>query len=159
MKEKSFREPIGLIYLLTFSSQYRNVFYYRIKKGVRLLNLLLPKLSSLKIQTEHIGEGFVVLHGIASLIGAGSIGKNCKIYQQVTIGAYDRVNYPTILDNVTINAGAVIIGNVTIGNNVVIGANATVTRNIPDNCTVLPGSCRVIKWSGKSDIHKSQHWD
>lgn len=159
IKEKALGEPFGLMYLLTFTSQYRNLFYYRIRCGVRFLNMLMPKMKSLKIQTREIGPGFVVLHGIGSVIGAQSIGKNCKIYQQVTVGAYDRTNYPTILDNVTINAGAVIIGKVTIGNNVVIGANTTITKSIPDNCTVLPDSPRVVKWSGKSDIHKSQHWD
>ena len=40
---------------------------------------------------------------------------------------------PTIGNNVTIYAGAVIVGNIKIGDNVVIGANSFVNKDIPDN--------------------------
>lgn len=42
-----------------------------------------------------------------------------------------------------------VIGNITIGNNVVIGANATVYFNVPDNCSVLPGTSKIFKWKAK----------
>ncbi len=56
------------------------------------------------------------------------------------------MGFPTILDNVTIYAGAIVIGNITVGNNSVIGANATVFKNVPDNCTVLPGTSKIMQW-------------
>jgi len=40
---------------------------------------------------------------------------------------------PTIQDNVTIYAGAVIIGKVTIGTNSIIGANSVVLKDVPTN--------------------------
>lgn len=48
---------------------------------------------------------------------------------------------PTIMDNVVIGAGAVVVGKITIGNNVFIGANAYVYQSIPDNAVVgaMPG--------------------
>lgn len=52
---------------------------------------------------------------------------------------------PTIGDNVTIGANAVIIGDIMIGNNVTIGAGAVVTKSIPDNCIVVGNPARVIK--------------
>ena len=48
-----------------------------------------------------------------------------------------------------INSGAIIMGKVIIGNNVVIGANATVMQNVPDNCTVLPVSSKIMHWKIK----------
>lgn len=76
------------------------------------------------------------------------LGNNCVIYQNVTIGGKTRIGkngFPTIGDNVTIYAGACIIGDVKIGNNVIIGANAVVTKDIPNNCVVAGVPAKVIK--------------
>jgi serine O-acetyltransferase len=104
-------------------------------------------MSTLTIATQRIGEGLFIPHGYATSIGASSIGKNCSINNNVTIGTYGGENRPTILDNVVINAGAVLFGKITIGNNVIIGANATVNTDIPDNCTVFPPPSRIMKWN------------
>lgn len=80
-------------------------------------------------------------HGIYGIIISPDavIGKNCRIYHQVTIGNDDRdkLNVPTIGDNVNIYPGAKILGKIKIGNNVRIGANAVVTRDVPDGAFVL----------------------
>ena len=75
-----------------------------------------------------------------------TIGKNCTIYHNVTIGSDDKdiKNVPEIGDNVFIGAGAIIIGKIRIGNNVIIGAGAIVTKDIPDNATVVMEKPRVI---------------
>lgn len=78
------------------------------------------------------------------------IGKNCVIFQGVTIGSNTiegSSNYgsPIIGDNCYIGAGAKIIGNVKIGNNVRIGANAIVTCDVPSNSTVVLDKPRIIK--------------
>ncbi len=44
-----------------------------------------------------------------------------------------------------IGAGAVILGEVNIGDNVKIGANAVVLKDIPDNCTVVGVSGKIVK--------------
>lgn len=143
---KHFTIPVGLIYLLAFHKEFRNLFYFRIGTLKYLLNIFCPGLSSLFIESDQkIGEGFFIWHGFATGINSNSIGKNCTINQQVSIGNFK--GYPTILDNVTIYAGAVIIGNITIGNNAVIGANSTVFRDVPDNCTVYPPSPNIMKWN------------
>lgn len=84
---------------------------------------------------------------------AATIGNNCTIYQNVTIGSKNiktgdgktKSNYPTIDDNTIIYAGAVIAGNVHIGKNCVIGANSVVTKDIPDNSVAVGVPANVIK--------------
>jgi len=147
---KNYSLPIGFIYLLSFFREFRNLFYNRIKPYGYFLNLFCRELPTLRIITNNIGEGLFISHGIGTSISAKAIGKNCWIGHQVSIG-YQK-GFPTILDNVTIFAGAVIIGKVTIGNNAIIGANATVFQNIPDNCTVYPPSPRIMKWKGKNNV-------
>jgi len=146
---KNYRLPFGLIYLLGFFPEFRNLFYNRIGFSAHLLNLVCPKMKTLRIITRNIGEGLYINHGMATSISAESIGKNCWIGHQVSVGYYK--GFPTILDNVTINAGAVVLGKITIGNNVIIGANATVNTDIPDNCTVFPPASRIMRWNIRND--------
>ena len=91
------------------------------------------------------------LNGIFISDGA-TIGKNCVIFHQVTIGSNTLEDSkgrgaPTIGDNVYIGAGAKIIGRVKIGNNVRIGANCVVVENIPDNCVVVLNKPRILQKS------------
>ncbi|WP_052811644.1 serine O-acetyltransferase [Vibrio renipiscarius] len=72
-------------------------------------------------------------HPIGIVIGKGVLlGKNCVIYQGVTIGKSNAHSdfYPVIGSNVTIYTGAVIIGNINIGDNCVIGAGRVVSRSL-----------------------------
>ncbi|WP_308636703.1 serine O-acetyltransferase [Paenibacillus silvisoli] len=96
-----------------------------------------------------IGVDFRHINGI--VIGDGVvIGKNSIIYQQVTLGGQNlgdgiKGNYPMIGDNVTIFAGAKILGNVTIGDGSIIGANSVVIKDVPSNAVVAGVPARVIK--------------
>jgi len=148
--EKDFGLTFSLLYLLTFCKEYRNLFYYRTRPYSFLLNIFCPQMSTLHLHSKQVGEGLVIVHGVASEIGAESIGKNCTIYHQVTIGGATNYGAPIIKDNVTIYAGAVIVGKITVGNNVVVGANATVFSNVPDDCTVLPGTSKIMRWRKKT---------
>lgn len=76
------------------------------------------------------------------------IGHRVTIMQQVMIGGRDRNQNiaPVIGDDVTIGAGARVLGDVRIGNGVTIGANAVVTRDIPPGATVV-GADRIIATS------------
>lgn len=83
------------------------------------------------------------LHGVF-ISRYAVIGKDCWMYQNVTIGEKNR-KAPVIGDNCLIGAGAVIIGDITIGNNVKIGAGAVVTTSIPDNATVVSQPAHIVK--------------
>ncbi|MCE2813591.1 MAG: serine acetyltransferase [Planctomycetaceae bacterium] len=85
-------------------------------------------------------------HGMKSIfVSSGAIvGRNCVIFQQVTIGSNTLVDskgagFPVIGHDCYIGAGAKIIGNVKVGNLVRIGANSVVYKDVPNECVVTAG--------------------
>ncbi len=106
-----------------------------------LLSWMCPRLLTLKINEETIGPGLFIQHGVGTLISAHSIGANCWINQQVTIGFSNRTDRPTIGDNVRICVGAKVMGNTGIGDNSTVGANTVVIIDFAANITVfgVPG--------------------
>ena len=84
-------------------------------------------------------QGTIFKHPIGVAIHPDvKIGKNCTIFQNVTIG-YGKYNeeternIPKIGNNVRIYANAVVIGGINIGDNVKIGAGSVVINDVPDN--------------------------
>ncbi|MED5619704.1 serine acetyltransferase [Ideonella sp. BN130291] len=80
--------------------------------------------------------------------GGASIGRNCVIFQQVTIGSNTVAGSrgfgaPTIGDDCYIGAGAKVIGNVKIGHRVRIAANAVVMKDVASDCVVTHGTQEV----------------
>ena len=53
--------------------------------------------------------------------------------------------FPILGDNVSVSAGAVILGPIRIGSNSVIGANSVVTRDIPENVIAAGIPAKVLK--------------
>jgi serine O-acetyltransferase len=139
----------GMLFLLSHYKEFRNLFYYRVGPISFVLNLLCRKMSSLYLTTPEIGEGLFIQHGFATVVAAKSIGKNCWINQQVTIGFSNNNECPVLEDNVTVNAGAKVIGGITIGSNSQIGANAVVVKNVPADCVVVGIPAYIIKRNGK----------
>jgi len=97
-----------------------------------------------------IGRNFFIDHGTGVVIGETSdIGANVKIYQGVTLGALsfrkdergrvirEAKRHPTVCDNVTIYANAIVLGGDTvIGENSVIGGSVFVTSSVPPQSVV-----------------------
>ena len=118
-------------------------YLYRIKRSDAFANASMgtnlssgAQFASKPILPHHL-NGIIISH-------YAKIGKNCTIYQQVTIAQDENNMAATIGDNVIIGAGAKIIGNVKIGDNVKIGANAVVTKDIPSNSTAVGVPARII---------------
>jgi serine acetyltransferase len=68
------------------------------------------------------------------------MGKNITIYSNVTIGGKKYgagKGFPSIKDDVTIYAGACIIGGITIGKGAILGANSTITKDVPAGSIVV----------------------
>ena len=102
-----------------------------------------PGLNSLYIKTNNIGKGLFIQHGFSTIITAESIGENCWINQQVTIG-WTAAGSPIIGDTVRIGAGAIVLGNIKIGDNSTVGAGTTINASIPNNSLVVGAKPRVI---------------
>lgn len=141
--------------VLLFCPEFRNIFYSRtssISKRLHigfLMEFVLPKYKFLSIGTraECIGGGLFIQHGNSTIIHAKSIGDNCWINQNVTIGDSGK-GIPVIGNNVRICTGAVVLGPISIGDNAVIGANATVVKDVPADCTVVPAPSYIMKNNG-----------
>jgi serine O-acetyltransferase len=98
----------------------------------------------------NIGRNLFIDHGTGVVVGETTdIGNNVKLYQGVTLGALSipkdergRVirstkRHPTVRDNVTIYANAIILGGDTvIGEGSTIGGSVFVTSSVPPNSVV-----------------------
>ena len=112
-----------------------------------------------------IGERFFIDHGTGVVIGETSrIGRNVRIYQGVTLGAksfpldaagnaikgIDR--HPIVEDDVTIYAGATILGRITIGRGASIGGNVWLTHSVPASARVTQAEARESKFEDGGGI-------
>ena len=139
----------GFLKLMLFYPEFRNLFYYRLGHSkARFISFLCPKMNTLFINCPSIGYGLFIQHGFATIIEAKSIGNDCWINQQVTIGFSNESDCPIIGNNVIITAGVKIIGNVKIGNSSIIGANSVVVKDVPENCTVVGIPSYIVKRNG-----------
>jgi serine O-acetyltransferase len=129
---------------MVFHPEFRSLFYYRVR-AASVLSFLLRPMPTLFIHTRDIGPGLFIQHGFATIITAQKIGKNCWINQQVTIGYSDNRDAPVIGDNVTINAGAIVIGGIAIGDGAKVGAGAVVIRDVMPNTVVVGVPARAIR--------------
>ena len=131
---------------ILYSKEYRSVVSLRLRSKMHissvLFNILFKPLESLYITTDKIGTGLFIQHGFSTIIACESIGDNFSCSQQVTIG-YNGDKKPTIENNVTVCAGAIVIGGITLHNGCTIGAGAVVTKDVPENTTVVgvPAHC------------------
>ncbi|NLZ15380.1 MAG: serine acetyltransferase [Erysipelotrichaceae bacterium] len=101
-----------------------------------------------------ISYPFFIDHGTGIVIGqTATIGQRVKIYQSVTLGAIslshaerlrEVIRHPQVGNDVTIYAGASILGAIKIGNNVTIGSNVFLTEDVPDNTKVIIGKPQLI---------------
>ena len=116
-----------------------------------LLSRFNVMLNSIVIgQGADIGKGFVIMHTVGVVInGKARIGENVIVQSGVVIGAINHKS-PVIGDNVSIGAGAKIIGDIVIGSNVDIGANAVVNKNIPSNVTCAGVPAKVVRYKANS---------
>ncbi|MCX6651797.1 MAG: serine O-acetyltransferase [Methanomassiliicoccales archaeon] len=111
-----------------------------------------------------IGKGFFIDHAVGVVIGETAIvGDNVSVFQGVTLGGVSadkgRKRHPTIGNNVTIGAHAVILGDITVGDDVKIGAGSVVVKDVPPNSTVVGVPGKVVKRDGltmKIDLRHDQ---
>jgi serine O-acetyltransferase len=97
-----------------------------------------------------IGGGLYISHvGGVVLHHRTVIGKHCNLSHQVTIGTagLGRTGVPRIGDNVSIGAGAVLIGDIQIGDGARIAANSLVNRDVPPGATAMGVPAKIVKYA------------
>jgi serine O-acetyltransferase len=161
----------------------RAIATYRIAHELHLLGVpILPRMM-----TEHahdltgidihpgarIGRRFFVDHGTGVVIGETTeIGDNVRLYQGVTLGARSPRHgetlrgvkrHPTIEDDVTIYAGATILGgDVVIGRGSVIGGNVFLLDSVTEGSRVVAEPPRyLVRQRGAEERRQPRqlHWD
>lgn len=145
---------------LTYKKEFRNLLQYRLKNPSRTLigmiqfviaRVLWKPLESLYIYTKEIGGGLYIQHGFATIISAEKIGKNCRIYQQVTIG-YKQEHCPILEDNVSVTCGAKVLGKVTMHANSLAAAGAVVVKDVPENAIVGGVPAKVLGFKDENNL-------
>ena len=112
-----------------------------------------------------IGGSFFIDHGTGVVIGETCvIGERVCLYQGVTLGAKSfaldpqgipikgRPRHPIVGDDVTIYAGATILGRITIGRGSTIGGNVWLTRGVPPGSRITQALARDDLFDGGSGI-------
>ncbi len=142
-------ETASYFWMLRRKAQSQNILI-RYWARIRYRQLMLRGGSGIPFKTR-IDSLPQFPHGVVGIFMSegAHIGKDCTIFQQVTIGSNllegsKGYGCPSVGDHVLIGAGAKIIGGVHIGDHVRIGANCVVTQDIPDNATVVAGYPRII---------------
>ncbi len=142
---------------------YRYLFYLRLIQSsmplpLKYLFIILKYRCSRKYgfqipNTTKIGGGLYIGHyGTIVINESATIGENCNITHNVTIGQTNRGKLkgtPIIGSGVWIGSGVVIVGGITIGDNVLIAPNSYVNCNIPSDSLVYGNPC-IIKHSTKA---------
>src|SRR6266852_2984749 len=120
----------------------------------RFLSQVARFLTGIEIHpAAKIGSGLFIDHGMGVVIGeTAEVGENVTLLQGVTLGGTSlkrEKRHPTLGDNVTVGAGAKILGGFTIGSGSRIGAGSVVVREVPPNSVVVGVPGRVTYRDGQ----------
>lgn len=131
--------------------------YQRYSNSSFLLNKLVKKIAVFRHRfwsvvtgadipiNSRIGGGLLLPHPNGIVIHPEvTIGVNCLIFQQVTIGSVNGSTVPIVGGHVDIGAGAKILGSIQIGDHAKIGANAVVLVDIPAGKTAVGIPAKIL---------------
>jgi serine O-acetyltransferase len=99
-----------------------------------------------------VGPGLRLYHPTGVVLGPDVVaGERCVLQQGVTLGAVrergvmadGRMDSPLLGDDVTIGAGARVLGPVTLGDGSIVGANAVVLTDVPPGHLAVGVPARV----------------
>ncbi|MCM3570755.1 serine O-acetyltransferase EpsC [Neobacillus mesonae] len=153
---KSYQE-IVLTYPGVFSIIVHRISHEFYKMGYTLIARVISEYSHSKTGIDihpgaTIGHSFFMDHGTGIVIGETTIiGNNVTVYQGVTLGAFSfqrdhngeiikggNRRHPVLEDDVTVYAGATILGGETvIGKGSVVGGNVWLTKSLPPRSKVI----------------------
>jgi serine O-acetyltransferase len=129
----------------------------------RLIAAIARSVTGVEIHpAAEIGQGLLIDHGMGVVIGeTAEIGDDVTIYQGVTLGGTGFATgkrHPTVQDNVTIGAGARLLGPITVGHAAKIGANTVVIHDVPPNSTVVGNPGHPVRVEGRRPEGPDADW-
>jgi serine O-acetyltransferase len=129
----------------------------------RSLSMVSRALTGIEIHPAAcIGQGFFIDHGAGVVIGETAwIGDDVTLYQGVTLGGTGFATgkrHPTLQDNVTVGAGAKLLGAITVGHGAKIGANTVVIHDVPPNSTVVGNPGHPVRVEGRRPEGPDTDW-
>ena len=145
--------------LLTYSgvhalSWHRVAYFFHKKLKLKLLARILSQVARFLTGVEihpaaKIEGGVFIDHGMGVVIGeTAEVRKGTVIYQGVTLGGTGKERgkrHPTIMEDVTLSAGARVLGGFTVGKGAKIGAGAVVLKEVPPYATVVGVPGRIVR--------------
>lgn len=152
VRPASAREEARLLLEAFTMPEARSVLYHRLGRGTlrdQLMCILLKRLYAgqhgVEIRCADIGPGFALGHGQGSVIWAQRIGRDCTIYQQVTVGLSDGEldSLPVLGDRAWLWPGARVIG-ANVGEQATVGAGAVVLADVPAGRTAVGVPARLV---------------
>jgi serine O-acetyltransferase len=129
----------------------------------RLIAAIARSVTGIEIHpAATVGHGLLIDHGMGVVIGeTAEIGDDVTIYQGVTLGGTGFATgkrHPTVQDNVTIGAGAKLLGPITVGHGAKIGAGSVVIHDVPPNSTVVGNPGHPVRVEGRRPEGPDADW-
>lgn len=149
---------IWLTYSGVHALSWHRVAYFLYKIRLKLLARIVSQtcrfFTGIEIHpAAKIHPGVFIDHGCGVVIGeTAEVHSGVVIYQGVTLGGNGKEHgkrHPTIMENVTISAGAKILGGFCVGECAKVGAGAVVLKEVPPHATVVGVPARVVKIRGE----------
>ena len=146
-------------------SWHRVAYFFHKKLKMKLIARIISQMGRFFTGVEihpaaWIEGGVFIDHGSGVVIGeTAEVHKGTVIYQGVTLGGTGKERgkrHPTIMEDVTLSAGARVLGGFTVGKGAKIGAGAVVLKEVPEYATVVgvPGrSVRIRKPDEENSAH------
>lgn len=163
---------VSTLELLTTWPGLHALLAHRVAHGLRRLGVpLLPRLiasvaravTGIEIHPAvEVGPGLFIDHGMGVVIGeTARIGQDVTLYQSVTLGGTGFATgkrHPTVEDNVTIGAGATLLGPITVGHGSKIGAGSVVIHDVPPLSTVVGNPGHPVRVEGRRPEGPDTDW-
>ena len=137
------------------SDGYKALLLHRVRERARryrvpMVNHVLRRMTTVLYGMEignqvTLGDGVSFVHTLGIILGGDAqVGARVRFMGNITVGTAKDNGYPTIEDDVTIGAGARVLGPIRVGRGAVIGANAVVLNDVPAGAVVtgVPGVIR-----------------
>lgn len=137
-------------HILVFHRIAHFLYSHKLFFCARLVSQIARFLTGIEIHPgAKIGRRLFIDHGMGIVIGeTTTIGNNCTIYHNVTLGGTGKdknKRHPDLGNYVIVGCGAKVLGPIKIGNNVKIGSNSVVLNNVEDNSTVVGIPGNIVK--------------